>query len=102
VAEDPGGDGDGEAIASTRIGAEAIDGTDGRDILLADTAGEFAARVGQVLDDLPLARQHGAAARRLIGQRYDWQASVQRLEALYQELLPARALSGRAMVGKIG
>jgi glycosyltransferase involved in cell wall biosynthesis len=59
-------------VVSTHIGAEGINVTDGRDILLADTVGEFAGSVGQVLDDPPLARQLGAAARRLIEQRYDW------------------------------
>lgn len=90
----------GKPVVSTRIGAEGIDVTDGQDILLADSAGEFAARVRQVLDDPVLARQLGGAARRLIEQRYDWQASVQRVEQLYQELLPAGSPAGRAAAGK--
>ncbi|HEU4793958.1 MAG TPA: glycosyltransferase family 4 protein [Nitrolancea sp.] len=90
----------GKPVVSTHIGAEGIDVTDGQDILLADTAEEFAARVAQVLDDTALAHRLGDAARRLIEQRYDWQASVQQLAHLYQELLPAAVSPGRAVMGK--
>jgi glycosyltransferase involved in cell wall biosynthesis len=92
----------GKPVVSTRIGAEGIDVTDGWDILLADTAEDFAARVEQVLDDPALAHRLGGAARRLIEQRYDWQASVQRLTQLYQELLPAGASPGRVVVRTTG
>lgn len=92
----------GKPVVSTRIGAEGIDVTDGQDILLADSAEDFAARVAQVLDDPALARRLGVAARELIEQRYDWQASVQRLTLLYQELLPVGASPGRSVVRNLG
>jgi glycosyltransferase involved in cell wall biosynthesis len=79
----------GKAIVSTTIGAEGIDVTDGRELLLADTAEAFAARVGRLLADAPLGRALGAAARRLAEERYSWLASVERLEGFYQELREA-------------
>lgn len=77
----------GKAVVSTQLGAEGIDVTDGQDILLADTAGEFAAQVGLLLDEPALARRLGGAARHLVARTYDWQVSVRRLEDFYQALL---------------
>lgn len=73
-------------VISTTVGAEGIDVTDGEDILLADDPEAFAAQVGRVLDDSALARRLGENARCLVEQRYDWQASVTRLERFYHEL----------------
>jgi glycosyltransferase involved in cell wall biosynthesis len=66
---------------------------DDEDILLADTAEDFAAQVARVLGDAALARRLGEAARRRAESQYTWRAAVDRLERFYQELSsPARSL----------
>lgn len=77
----------GKAIVSTRIGAEGIDVTDEQDILLADTPAHFTQQVGRLLEDEPLTRRIGGAARQLVEARYDWKAAVHSLERFYSRLL---------------
>jgi glycosyltransferase involved in cell wall biosynthesis len=76
----------GKPIVSTRLGAEGLDVNDGEDILLADTAEDFARQVARVLGDAALARRLGEAARHRAESQYTWQAAVDRLERFYQEL----------------
>lgn len=83
----------GKAIVSTTLGAEGLDVQHGRDLLLADTAEEFAGQVCRALDDTSLAQRLGTAARRLAEDRYSWRASVARLERFYGELAATRAAS---------
>jgi sugar transferase (PEP-CTERM/EpsH1 system associated) len=78
----------GKPIVATSLGAEGLDVNDGEDILLADTAEDFASQVARVLGDAALARRLGEAARHSAESRYTWQAAADRLERFYQELLP--------------
>jgi glycosyltransferase involved in cell wall biosynthesis len=73
-------------VVSTPQGAEGLEVTHGRELLLADTPAAFADQVARIFEDAALARQLGVAARQLVEQRYGWAASVARLEALYEEL----------------
>jgi glycosyltransferase involved in cell wall biosynthesis len=77
----------GKAVVSTRLGAEGLEVADGRELLLADGAAAFADQVARALEDSALSSRLGAAARRLVEERYSWQESVQRLEAFYDRLL---------------
>jgi polysaccharide biosynthesis protein PslH len=82
----------GKPIVATTLGAEGLDVNNGEDILLADTAEEFAGQLTRVLEDGDLARRLGAAARRQAESHYTWRAAVDRLEHFYQGLpSPARA-----------
>lgn len=74
-----------KAIVSTRIGAEGIDVTHGKDVLLADDAQGLANEVVRVLEDPALARRLGEKARELAVQSYAWAAIVRRLEDFYRE-----------------
>jgi glycosyltransferase involved in cell wall biosynthesis len=74
-----------KAIVSTRIGAEGIDVTHGRDVLLADDAQGLADQIVRVLGDAELARQLGEKARELAVGHYAWAAIVRKLEELYGE-----------------
>ena len=76
----------GKALVSTTLGAEGIDVTHDRDVLIADTPADFAEQVLRVLGDAGLARQLGAEARRLVVQRYSWRAAGERLVGFYREL----------------
>jgi sugar transferase (PEP-CTERM/EpsH1 system associated) len=59
-------------VVSTRIGAEGIDVRDGEHLLLADTADDFAAAVGRLLDDPELGATLGRNGRDLVRRSYDW------------------------------
>ena len=76
----------GKALVSTTLGAEGIDVTHDRDVLIADTPADFAQQVLRVLGDAALARRLGAEARRLVVQRYSWRAAGERLVGFYREL----------------
>jgi len=77
----------GKPVVSTTIGAEGIVATPGRDILLADDPGAFAAAVGRVLDDPDLARRLGAAGRALVEKHYSWTAVAGDLERFFRDLI---------------
>ncbi|MBK9514924.1 MAG: glycosyltransferase [Flavobacteriales bacterium] len=74
-------------VISTPIGAEGIDVTDGTDVLLARNANEFVERMVSIIDDPSRVRRIGAAAHRLIQERYAEDAIAHDLSAFYGRLL---------------
>jgi glycosyltransferase involved in cell wall biosynthesis len=64
----------GKAVVSTTIGAEGLPVSDRRDILIADSAGDFAARTIELLQNRAKRSQIGDAARRLVETHYSWEA----------------------------
>jgi glycosyltransferase involved in cell wall biosynthesis len=68
-------------VVATSVGAEGIDVRDGEHLLIADTPEDFAAAVRRLLDDPGLAARIGAAGRRRVRERYDWELVVERLDA---------------------
>ena len=79
----------GKAVVSTHLGAEGLDVTHGRDVLLADEPAAFAEQVVRALQSPELQEQLGRAARKQVEEHYGWAESVRRLEALYDRLLSA-------------
>jgi glycosyltransferase involved in cell wall biosynthesis len=77
----------GRPIVSTSLGAEGLDVTHDKDILLSDTPEDFARDVGRILDDRGLGTRLGQAARRLAEERYGWKAAARKLESFYEELI---------------
>jgi glycosyltransferase involved in cell wall biosynthesis len=73
----------GRPVVATRLGAEGYPLTDGRELLLADTPADFAARVVALLRCPERGAALGRAARAFVEERYDWQVIVPRLEAAY-------------------
>ena len=78
-------------IVTTSLGVEGIDVRDGNELLIRDTADEFARAVIQLLQD-----QHaggtrsaglGQAGRAFVERQYDWATLMPTLEAAYTELL---------------
>ncbi|MCA1629393.1 MAG: glycosyltransferase family 4 protein [Acidobacteria bacterium] len=69
----------GRAVVSTTVGAEGLDVTDGRDLILADDARTFADAVVKLLLDRGRRREMERAAVALAA-RYDWSAVVSRFE----------------------
>jgi glycosyltransferase involved in cell wall biosynthesis len=76
----------GKAVVSTAIGAEGLALTPGRDVVIADTAAEFATAVRALLADRAQASRLGRAARALVEARYRWEACLAPIEDLYASL----------------
>jgi polysaccharide biosynthesis protein PslH len=70
-------------VVSTSIGAEGIDYRDGKDILIADRAEDFAEAIGRVLEDPILSAALRRNGRQRVEQEYDWQQVYPAWEAIY-------------------
>lgn len=75
------------AVVSTPLGAEGVEGlVDGEHLRLADGAGEFAARVVELLRRPEERIRLGRAGRQRVVSGYDWQVILPRLEAVLADL----------------
>jgi glycosyltransferase involved in cell wall biosynthesis len=70
---------------STPAGCEALDLTDGQEILLGGNATAFADAVMRVLSDPVLRARLSALGRRYVETHHSWQASVSQLIHVYQQ-----------------
>jgi glycosyltransferase involved in cell wall biosynthesis len=77
----------GRTIISTPIGAEGINYTDGKDVLLARTATEFVERILGLIDRPESVRAIGLAAHALVRDQYAEESIARDLIAFYQRLL---------------
>ena len=77
-----------KAMVSTSIGAEGLDVTPGRDLLIADDAASFAASILQLLRDPALRRtcEQNAAA---LAARYDWSQIARRFADVLRDAAAA-------------
>jgi len=71
-------------IVSTTIGAEGIEIQRGKDILIADTAPDFAGAVIRVLSDRTLAHQLGDKGRQTVLEKYNWQTIYSAWDEVYE------------------
>ncbi len=78
----------GKAIVSTSLGAEGIDTSHDRDILVADDPADFASAVCDLLDDRERRSRLGAAARELAVRQYAWARAADGLGDLLQRVVP--------------
>lgn len=76
----------GKTIVATRLGAEGLEVKGGEDILLGDTAADFASQVMRALGDEVLTVRLGKAARKRAEEQYSWKGAVDRLERFYEQL----------------
>ncbi len=72
-----------KAIVSTSIGCEGLEVTDGTNILIADTAEEFAAKVINLLNSPEKRKSLGESGRRLAIQKYEWNVVAKKMNQLY-------------------
>lgn len=80
----------GTPVVSTSKGAEGLDVTPGRDILIGDTPETLASHVLRLLTDRGFADQVAAAARALVRDRYTWARSGAILEDVLRRAVPGR------------
>ncbi len=72
----------GTPVVSTSKGAEGLQVTPGKDILISDDPGDFARTLVRLFEDEGLRRKLSAAGRRLVEEKYSWEMCVRRLEQL--------------------
>lgn len=77
----------GRPVVSTTIGCEGLGVTDGRDISIADSPGQFARKTVDLLTDRVLREQITTNARHLVADRYDWDDVAEHLMGIYADLL---------------
>ena len=74
-------------VVSTQIGAEGQSFVDGREILLTERVDDaFVAATLRLLANPQLGERLGRAARDKVLAEYSWQAQIQKMEELYEEL----------------
>ena len=75
----------GKTVVTTSIGAEGINYTNGKDILIANTPEEFIAQIRRCVADKDFCRQVGQNAYELIVKEYGTQALTKKFLALYEQ-----------------
>lgn len=73
----------GKAVVSTTVGAEGLQLTSGRHLLLADEPSDFAEHIVDILTQPELRRRLGAGGRELVMNRYTWNQMADRLEQVW-------------------
>lgn len=81
----------GKAVVSTTVGAEGLAVQDSLHLRIADTPNDFAEAVHSLLSDPAARRVLGTNGRRLVEQKYGWDALSQGLEAAWKDAAKARA-----------
>jgi glycosyltransferase involved in cell wall biosynthesis len=79
----------GKGMVSTTLGCEGVAVRDGEHLLIADSAEDFAAAVGRLLEDPRYGEELGRAGREKMVREYSWEYAGELLESLYQEVLGA-------------
>jgi glycosyltransferase involved in cell wall biosynthesis len=76
------------AVVATELGAEGFPVIDGQELLLANTAEDFAGTVVALLQNPERRTEMGRRARRFVQAGYDWSVLIPNLEAAYRVGLP--------------
>jgi len=74
----------GKAVVSTSIGCEGLEVTPEENIIVADSAEEFAKRTVELLRNPDLIKRLGIAGRKLTEEKYDWNIIGMKMEEVYQ------------------
>jgi glycosyltransferase involved in cell wall biosynthesis len=80
----------GVPVVSTRLGAEGLEIEDGRNILLADTAGQFLTCIDRLISSSELRRGLSQAGHELVRKCYDWPIAGAQLYRIHRNLLERR------------
>jgi glycosyltransferase involved in cell wall biosynthesis len=82
-------------VVSTRIGAEGLCLEDGRHLTVRESIHELVGAVLEALREPATARFRAAEGRRLVRQRYDWDALADRLEEVWLECVAEARRKGK-------
>ncbi|HIH93275.1 TPA: glycosyltransferase family 4 protein [Methanosarcina acetivorans] len=74
-------------VVSTTIGAEGLEISDNKDILIADEWPKFASLIISLLEDEELSSRIGMNARKLVEARYDWKKLTETQINVYKKLI---------------
>jgi len=74
----------GKAVVSTPVGCEGLKIENGSNILVADTARDFARAVDRVLRDDELCRRLGENGRATVQAEYSWEKIGYHMAAIYR------------------
>ncbi len=77
----------GTPVVATKMAINAIEVTPNRDILLGNTATEFANCVINLLKNESLRKKISLNARKLVENDYSWKAIVRKLESIYENAI---------------
>ena len=86
------------AVVSTSVGAEGLEVSDGKNILIADTPKEFVRAVVEVIDNADRQKRLGANARELVDSKYDWEAIASVHDDLYRSMARKEKIKRGKMV----
>lgn len=81
----------GKAVVTTTVGAEGIEARTGRDLIIADTPGDFAAQVVDLLQRPELAKEIGANGRQVVEAKYDWRIIEREIHRVYSPFFLSHA-----------
>jgi len=90
----------GKAVVSTTIGAEGIQYTDQKNLILADDPDRFAKTVLELLDNPERREELGEEGRRLVEEVYDWRKIGEGLNKVYEEVMTLYPASSQRGEGK--
>jgi glycosyltransferase involved in cell wall biosynthesis len=76
----------GKAVVSTSIGAEGLELDSEKHLLIADSSGDFARRVAELLLSREARRNLGDNGRKLVTERYGWNGIADRLESAWLDI----------------
>jgi sugar transferase (PEP-CTERM/EpsH1 system associated) len=81
----------GKPVVTTSIGAQGIEVSPGKNIVIADKPKEFAKRVVELLSDEQLRQKIAQNGRRLVGNNYPWENVADMLNVLFEEIVRTNA-----------
>lgn len=78
-----------KGVVATPISVEGLELRDGKDLLIADEAEDFASKVIGLLEDPGRARQLGGQGQKTVRAKYSWEGSATLLEATLRQAIGA-------------
>jgi len=76
----------GVPVVTSSLGALGLDAEVGKDLLVADAPEAFANHIIHLIESQDLRQTVGAAGRRLVEKKYNWDVLVRRLEEVYSHI----------------
>jgi glycosyltransferase involved in cell wall biosynthesis len=92
----------GRAVVSSTIGCEGLPVTAGRHLLVEDEPAAFAGAVNRLLDSSTEQENLGAAARRLVAERYGSEPVARQFDQICRDVVESGTTDGSRVVSAVG